>query len=248
MPGTTKEKSTKKEKNLIEEMLEIGVHFGHGKSRKNPRMDPYVSTLRNGIHIIDLKSSVQKLEEAFNFIKETVKNGGVILFIGTQPQAKYITRETAEECEMPYVVERWIGGILTNFKVIRKRVEYLIDLEKKKAAGELEKYTKKEQMLFGEEIKKLNRKFGGIKSLTKLPDAVFILSIKKSMSAVKEAQRKKIPIVGLADTDSDPTLADYPIPSNDEAVSVLKFMLAQIKEVIIKGKKPVSSSEESLEG
>lgn len=248
MSVTTKEKTTKKEKSLIEEMLEAGVHFGHSKSRKNPRMNPYTSILRNNIHIIDLESSAKKLEEAFEFIKEIVKKGGVILFIGTQSQAKQITKEAAEECQMPYVVERWIGGTLSNFRVIRKRVDYLENLEKKKAAGELEKYTKKEQMLFSEEIEKLNKKFGGIKILTKLPDAVFILSIKKGLAAVKEAQRKKIPIVGLADTDSDPTLVDYPIPSNDEAVSALKFMLNKIKEAIIRNKQTASSAEKAGEG
>lgn len=231
------EKTTKKEESLVKEMLGAGVHFGHSKSRKNPRMMPYISTIRNNMHIIDLDASAKKLEEALEFIIEVTKRGGVILFVGIQPQAKQMTKEAAEECGMPYVVERWIGGILTNFKVIRKRVEQLIDLEKKKAAGELEKYTKREQMLFDETIEKLNKKFGGIKTLIKLPDALFILSIKKSLAAVREAQRKKIPTVGLADTDSDPMMIDYPVPSNDEAISVLKFMLEKFKEAIIKNKK-----------
>lgn len=237
MPDITEEKLSKKEKDLIEKMLEAGVHFGHSKSRRHPRMSPYISTLRNNIHIIDLVATAGKLEEALDFIKETVKKGGVILFVGIQSQAKQMTEEAAKECQMPYVVERWIGGILTNFKIIRKRVEYLIDLEKKRENKELEKYTKKEQMLLNEEIEKLNKKFIGIKSLNKLPDAVLVLSIKKSLAAVKEAQRKKIPIVGLADTDSDPALVDYPIPSNDEAISALEFMLEKIKETIIKNKK-----------
>ncbi len=228
------DKLGKKEKDLVEKMLEFGVHVGHSKSRKHPRMSPYISTLRNNIHIIDLVATTRKLEEALNFIKETVKKGGVILFVGIQPQTKQMTEEVAKECQMPYVIGRWIGGILTNFKVIRKRVEYLIDLEKRKENRELEKYTKKEQMLLSEEIEKLNKKFIGIKSLNKLPDVVLVLSIKKSLAAIKEAQRKKIPIVGLADTDSDPTLADYPIPSNDDAISTLRFMLDKIKEAIIK--------------
>lgn len=234
---TLEEKPTKKEEGLIKEMLRAGVHFGHSKSRKNPRMTPYISTIRNNMYIIDLESSAKKLEEALEFIKETVKQGGVILFIGIQPQIKQITKEAAEECGMPYVVERWIGGVLTNFKVIRKRVEQLIDLEKKKAAGELGKYTKKEQMLFDEEIEKLNKKFGGIKKLIKIPDVLFTLSIKQSLAAVKEAQRKKISVVGLADTDSNPTLVDYPIPSNDEAIAALKFMLEKFKETVLTGQK-----------
>lgn len=231
------EKLTKKEETLIKKMAEAGVHFGHKKSRKNPRMDPYIHILRNNIYIIDLVASARKLEEALNFIKETVKKGGVILFVGIQPQAKKLTQEAAEECNMPYVVERWLGGTLTNFKTIHKRIEYLRDLEKKKKAKELEKYTKKEQMLFDQEIEKLNKNLGGIKNMDKLPDAVLVLSINKNPAVIREAQRKKIPLIGLADTDSDPTLADYPIPSNDDAVSVLKFMLEQVKGVIIKNKK-----------
>jgi small subunit ribosomal protein S2 len=234
---TSEEKTTKKDESLVKKMLEAGVHFGHSKSRKNPRMTPYISAIRNNVNIIDLESSAKKLQEALDFIQETVKKGGVVLFVGTQPQAKQITMTAARECGMPYVVERWIGGILTNFKVVRKRVEYLKDLEKKKAAGELEKYTKKEQMLFGEEIEKLNKKFGGIKELTKLPDMLLVLSIKKSLAAVREAQRKKITIVGLADTDSDPMLADYPIPANDEAISALEFMLDKFKEIILQSQK-----------
>lgn len=230
------EKLTKKEEGLIKKMAEAGVHFGHAKSRRNPRMIPYIHTLRNNIHIIDLVSSVKKLEEALNFVKETVKNKGTILFVGIQPQAKKITKEAAEECGMPYVVERWLGGTLTNFKTIHKRVEYLLDLEKRKKAKELEKYTKKEQMLFDQEIEKLNKNLGGIKNLGRLPDAVLIMSIKKSLTVVREGQRKKIPLIGLVDTDSDPILADYPIPSNDDAISALKFMLEQFKDVIIKNK------------
>lgn len=231
------EKLSKKEEGLIQKMAKVGVHFGHSRSRKNPRMNPYIYALRSNIHIIDLISTAKKLEEALKFIKETVKNGGSVLFVGTQPQAKKITKEAAEECGMPYVVERWLGGTLTNFETIHKRVEHLLDLEKRKKSKELEKYTKKEQMLFNEEIKKLNRNLGGIKELNKLPNAVLVLSIRHNLSAVKEAKRKKIPIAGLVDTDSDPTLIDYPIPSNDEAISALEFMLKQFKGVILKNKK-----------
>lgn len=235
--ANTEESLSKNEEGLIKKMAEAGVHFGHSKSRKNPRMSPYIYTLRNNIHIIDLVSSVRKLEEALEFIKEIVKKGGSILFVGIQPQAKEAVKEVAEECNVPYVIERWLGGILTNFKTIRNRVEYLLDLEKKKKTGELKKYTKREQMLFNEEIEKLNKNLGGIKELNKLPDAVLVLSIKNNLAAVKEARRKKISVIGLVDTDSDPMLADYPIPSNDDAVSALKFMLEQIKKIIIKSKK-----------
>lgn len=230
----TEESLSKNEEALVKKMAEAGVHFGHSKSRKNPRMTPYIYTLRNDIHIIDLVSSARKLEEALDFIKEIVKKEGSVLFVGIQPQAKEAVKEAAKECGMPYVIDRWLGGTLTNFKTIRKRVEYLVDLEKKKKAKELEKYTKREQMLFDEEIEKLNKNLGGVKELAKLPDAVLVLGIKNNLAAIKEARRKKIPIVGLVDTDSDPMLVDYPIPSNDEAVSALKFMLEQFKKIIIK--------------
>ncbi len=231
------EKLTKKEEGLVKKMIEAGVYFGHSKSRKNPRMDPYIYTLKENIHIIDLVSSIKKMNQALNFIKEIVKKGGLVLFVGIHPQAKKITKKAAEECNMPYVTERWLGGILTNFKTIFKRIEHLRDLEKKKATGEFKKYTKKERMLFDQEIEKLNKNLGGIKNLNKLPDAILVLSIKKSPVVIREAQRKKVPLIGLADTDSDPTLVDYPIPSNDDAISALEFMLEQVKDVIIKSKK-----------
>lgn len=231
------EKLSKNEESLVKKMAEAGVHFGHGKSRRNPRMAPYIHTLRNDVHIINLVSSVRKLEEALELVKEIAKKRGSVLFVGIQPQAREAVKEMAKECDVPYVIDRWIGGILTNFKTIRKRVEYLLDLEKKKKTGELKKYTKREQMLFDEEIEKLNKNLGGIKELVKLPDAVVVLSIKNNLAAVKEARKTKIPIIGLADTDSDPMLVDYPIPSNDDAVSALKFMLEQFKKIILKNKK-----------
>ncbi len=236
MPKTDSSKTDKKN-DPIEQMAEAGVHFGHSKSRKNPKMEPFVYCLRNNIVIIDLVSTAEKLDEALKFIKETVKGGGVILLVGLRPQAAKITQKVAEECDMPYVTERWLGGTLTNFRTIRKRVEHLQELEKKKKAGELKKYTKREQMLFDEEIEKLNQTIGGLKELKKLPDAVLVLSVRHCSTAVKEARRKKIPVIGLVDTDSDPTLADYPIPSNDEAISALEFMLGQFKDAIIKNRK-----------
>lgn len=236
MTTESEEKLSKNEKNLIEKMNEAGVQFGHGKSRSNPKMKSYISAVKNDISIIDLESTVKHLIKALEFIGETVKKGGNVIFVGVQFQAGAMTKKAAEECDVPYVVQRWIGGILTNFSTIRKRVGYLLDLEKKKKSGELGKYTKREQMLFQEEIEKLNKKFGGIKNLEKLPDAIVVLSVKFSLAAVKEALIKKIPVVGLVDTDSDPSLIDYPIPSNDDAVSALEFMIDQFKETVKKNK------------
>lgn len=231
------EKLTKKDEALIEKMAEAGIHFGHSKSRKNPKMDAFIYGLIGKSHIMDLVASLKKMNEALSFIKEIVKKGGLVLFVGIQPQAKKITKEVAEECSMPYVAERWIGGTLTNFKTIHKRINHLRDLERSKKTGELKKYTKKEQLIFSQEIEKLNKIFGGIKKLDKLPDATLLLSIKKNSTVIREARRVKIPLIGLADTDSNPSLVDYPIPSNDEAISALRFILEQVKEVILKSKK-----------
>jgi len=223
-------------KALAKEMLEAGVHWGHKKSNWNPKMKPYIFGLRNNIHIIDLEKTMEELEKAFSFIKETIKKGGKILFIGIRPQCQILVKETAEKCKMPYVIWRWVGGLLTNFKTIRKRVEYLIDLEKNRAAGGFKKYTKKEQQKIDGEIDKLKKKFEGIKKMEDLPEAILVLSVKEQMSAIREARRKKIPIIALVDTDSDPSLVDYPIPSNDDAISVLKFMLDKIAKAILKQK------------
>lgn len=219
---------------LAKKMLEAGVHFGHKKSNWNPKMKPYIYGVRNSIYIIDLEKTMEELGKALEFIKTIVKNKGKILLIGTRPQTQSPIEEVAKNCEMPYIVFRWIGGLLTNFKSIRKRVEHLIDLESKKASGSFKKYTKKERLNIDKEIEKLKKKFEGIKDLEKLPDAILVLSVKSQMTAIKEARIEKIPIIALVDTDSDPSLVEYPIPSNDEAVSVLKFMLTKIEETIKK--------------
>lgn len=217
---------------LAEEMLKAGVHFGHKKSSWNARMKPYIFALRNNIYIIDLEKTMEQLDKALDFIKEINKKKGKILFIGTRPQSQNLVKETAKKCKMPYVISRWIGGLLTNFNTIRKRVEHLLDLEKRKSSGELKKYTKREQQKIDEEIEKLKKKFEGIKKLEKLPEAILVLSAKEQTSAIREARKKNIPIIALVDTDSDPSLIDYPIPSNDDAISALKFMLDKIAEAV----------------
>jgi len=217
---------------LAQKMLEAGVHFGHKKSNWNPKMSPYVFGLKNNIYVIDLEKTMEKLEKAVNFMKGIKENKGKILFAETRIQSQFLTEQIAKSLNMPYVLSRWIGGLITNFKPIRKRVEYFIDLEKKKAAGELKKYTKKEQQKFDKEIEKLRKRFEGIKELDKLPDAIFVLSVKYQMIVIREARIKNIPVIGFVDTDSDPTLIDYPIPSNEDSLSALKFMLEQIGEAL----------------
>ncbi|MEA2113598.1 MAG: 30S ribosomal protein S2 [Patescibacteria group bacterium] len=216
----------------LEEMLSAGVHFGHRTSKRNPKMEPYIFTARNNVHIIDLEKTQKKLKKALEFLQKIKEQKGTIIFVGAKIAAKEITKQSAEECKMPYVTERWIGGAITNFKVIFKRLKYYRDLEKNQETGELKKYTKKEQHDFGVELQKLNRQFGGIKNLTKLPDALLVVDVSKEQLAVKEARVKGIPIVGLCDTNSDPTLIDYPIPANDDAISSLKLILGAIVKVL----------------
>ena len=216
----------------LEEMLKAGVHFGHRSSKWNAKMKEYIHTTRNKVHIIDLEKTEKKLKNALEFINEIKEKKGTIIFVGTKVAAKDITKQTAEEVGMPYVIERWIGGTLTNFKVISKRLEHIRDLESKEKEGELKKYTKKEQHEFNVEIQKLNRYFGGIKEITKLPDALFVIDASKEKLAIKEAKMKNIPVVGLCDTNSDPTTVDYPIPVNDDAISSLKLILGAVVKVL----------------
>jgi small subunit ribosomal protein S2 len=232
----TKKKTTIQdiEKKLpsLEEMLKAGVHFGHRTSKWNPQMKPYIFTSRNNVHIIDLDKTQEKLTKALKFIQKIKAQKGIILFVGTKVAAKEITRQMAEKCHMPYVNERWLGGTLTNFKIISQRLEYFLDLEKKKKTGELKKYTKKEQHQFGVELQKLDRQFGGIKKMTKLPEALLVVDVQKEKLAVKEARMKNIPVIGLCDTNADPNIIDYPIPVNDDAITSLKLILGVIVKVL----------------
>lgn len=219
-----------------DEMLRAGLHFGHRATRGHPKMAPYLQGVRNTVQIIDLEKTVEKLKEALKFIQGLIGEGKVLIFVGTKIQAKSLVRETALDCGFPYVVERWLGGIFTNFEVMKKRVEYLKDLEKKKETGELEKYTKRERQMLEEELKKLRTKFEGIKELERLPDAIFVVDMKKDNLAVKEAKMKGIKVIGISDTNVDPSLADYPIPANDDAISSVKYILEKVKGVILNAK------------
>jgi small subunit ribosomal protein S2 len=218
----------------IEEMAKVGLHFGHKTSKVHPKMFPFIFGVRNNIHIIDLEKTKEKFEEALKFIQNLILQNKVILFVGTKPQIKDLVKEIATELGFPYVNERWLGGTFTNFEVIKKRAEYLKDLEKKKAEGFFEKYTKKERAEIEKKIQKLQKKFGGIKNLEKLPDAIFVCDMVKDKLAVKEAREKGVKIIAISDTNADPTLADYPIPANDDAISSVKYILEKVKEVILK--------------
>jgi len=221
---------------IVEEMTAAGVNFGHKVSNLHPKMKPYVSGIKNNVNIFDLEKTAKEFEKALKFISKLVSENKIILFVGTKIQVRNLVKATAEECGFPYVTERWLGGTITNFETIAKRVEYFKDLEKKKATGELEKYTKKERLNFDREMKSLGVKFEGIKNMTKLPDAVFIFDMKKDETCAREAKIKQIKIVGITDTNINPEMADYPIPANDDAISSVKYILEKTKQYIMEAR------------
>lgn len=220
----------------IEEMQKAGLHFGHSVSRLHPKMKPYVMGIKNNVYIIDLEKSGKEFERALRFISNLISEGKTILFVGTKIQVKELVKNAAIACNMPYVTERWLGGTFTNFETISKRVQYFKDLENKKAAGELGKYTKKERIKFDKELESLKNNFEGIKNMAKMPDAVLILDIKKDITCAREARKKAVKIIGVVDTNVDPILADYLIPANDDAISSVKYILDKIQEIILNSK------------
>lgn len=220
----------------IDQMQEAGLHFGHRVSRLHPKMKPYVQGVKNNVHIIDLEKSSKEFQKALAFISKMASEGKTILFVGTKIQMKNLVKANAEISRMPYVIERWLGGTFTNFETILKRVQYYKELENKKATGELEKYTKKERSMFDKELEILRKKFEGVKYLTKLPEAVLILDVKKDITCAKEAKRKGIKIVGVIDTNVDPGVVDYPIFANDDAISSIAYILEKVSETITNSK------------
>lgn len=218
---------------VIEEMTVAGLQFGHKTSKTHPKMKPYVAGVRNTVHMFDLAKTKEKLGEALEYIKSLRDAGKTLLLVGTKIQIKNLVKETAAACSLPYVSERWIGGTFTNFGTIAKRIEYFRGLEQKKEAGELEKYTKKEQLDIAEELKNLELHFGGIKNLSKLPDAVFVCDLDKNELVVKEAKSKGIPVIAIVDTNIDPTPIGYVIPANDDAQSSVRYILGKVQELYV---------------
>jgi len=216
----------------IEDMAKAGVHLGHRVSEVYPKNAPFLQGIKGSIHIIDLEKTKSKLEEALKFIEKLVSENKTILLVGTKIQIRDLVRKTAEECSVPYINQRWLGGTFTNFETIKKRIKYFKELKEKKNKGELEKYTKKERAVFERELQKLEKKFKGIENMESLPDAVFILDMKNNISAVEEAKRKNIKVIALVDTDANPLLADYPIPANDDAITSVQYFLTKFEEVI----------------
>jgi small subunit ribosomal protein S2 len=225
----TKTTDTKK---LIESMAEAGIAYGHRTSRLHPKMKPYIESSKAGVHLIDLTKSAEKLQEALDFLANIKKEGKQVLFVGTKVQIKSSVKQVAEECNMPYVTERWLGGTLTNFKVISRRVKYLIEKEEKKSKGEFDHYTKKERLEIDREITKLKKSFEGLKPMKGLPAAIFIFDLDANDLAAREALRQEIKSIALVDTNLNPENIDYPIPANDDALSSVSFILEEVKKVL----------------
>jgi len=225
---------------LLAEMVKEGLFYGHKKSKTNPKMKPYILTNRNGVEIIDLVKTIKKLEEASDFIAQSVKAGKNIMWVAIQPAAQNSVKELAESFSYPMVINKWVGGMLTNFENIRKRVRHYTDLKTKKESGELKKYTKKEQAKIGREITKMDWLFSGVEDMSKVPDVMFMVNPKLHMTALKEAKIAKIPVVALVNTDTDPNLVDYPIPVNDGVKSSIDFVLKKIKKTIDTNKKEIT--------
>ncbi len=232
----------------MKQLLEAGVHFGHQTRRWNPKMKPFIFTDRNGIHIIDLQQTVTRLNEAYRFVTQLVMNGDSILFVGTKKQAQEAVEREATRSGQFYVNQRWLGGMLTNFQTIQARIRYLRDLEKRKEQGEFERLTKKEAQKLQEELDRLQRIFGGIKDMRRLPGAVFIIDTRKEHTAVLEARRLEIPVIALADTNCDPDEMDYPIPANDDAIRAVALLCSKIADAAIEGRMQLEAQRKDEAG
>jgi len=226
-------------------LLESGVHFGHRTNKWDPRMKPYIFTERNGIHIIDLQQTSKLLNHAYNVIRDAVANGGTVLFVGTKRQAQETVAEEAARCGMPYVTERWMGGMLTNWSTMHARIQELERLEKRRDNNELERLTKKEGLLIGREITRLTTRLSGTRTMKRRPDLLFIIDVGREEAAVHEANLLGIPIVALVDTNCNPQNVDYVVPSNDDAIRAIKLLVAKVADAVLEGK--AMRKEEDLE-
>ena len=229
----------------MKQLLEAGVHFGHQTRRWDPKMAEYIFQARNGIHIIDLQKTSKKLDEAYAFVKEQAEEGKKILFVGTKKQAQECVKEAAQKCGMYYVDQRWLGGMLTNFGTIQKRIQRLKDLEEMQEDGTFEVLPKKEVILLKKEMEKLERNLGGIKEMNELPGVIFLVDPKKERIAILEAKKMGIPVVGLVDTNCNPEEIDYPIPGNDDAIRAVKLIADVMANAVIEGKQGESFDAEA---
>ena len=231
----------------MKQLLEAGVHFGHQTRRWDPKMAEYIFQARNGIHIIDLQKTSKKIDEAYEFLKTQAEEGKKVLFVGTKKQAQECIKEAAEKCGMYYVDQRWLGGMLTNFGTIKKRIQRLKDIEQMQEDGTFEVLPKKEVINLKKELEKLELNLGGIKDMETIPDVLFIVDPKKEANAIKEAKKLNIPVVGIVDTNCNPEVLDYPIPGNDDAIRAVKLITDVMANAIIEGKQGEALEEEQAE-
>jgi small subunit ribosomal protein S2 len=227
----------------MKQLLEAGVHFGHQTRRWNPKMAQYIFTERNGIYIIDLQKTVKKMEEAYDYVKDASVEGKEVLFVGTKKQAQDSVKEEAIRCNMHFVSERWLGGMLTNFKTIRGRIQRLTELEKMEQDGTFDLLPKKEVIKLKHEMEKLEKNLGGIKNMTRVPDVLFVVDPRKEKNAVAEAKVLGIPVVGIVDTNCDPDEVDYVIPGNDDAIRAVKLIASKVADAIIEGRQGEQMAE-----
>ena len=232
---------------IIRGLLENGVHFGHLSKHWNPKMEKYIFGKKKNVYIIDLQKTAEKLEEAKDFVKKVAQRGGQILFVATKKQLRDLVKEQTVSCGMPYVVERWVGGLLTNFSTIRERVKRYIDLMEKRSQGVFDKMPGKEVVRLNREMERMEKNYSGLTAMEALPQCVFVIDPKREMACIREATKLSIPMVALVDTDADPDVIDYPIPGNDDAIKSVKYILSGIVEAINEGVKNQEVIKEKAE-
>jgi small subunit ribosomal protein S2 len=231
-------------------LLEAGVHFGHRTQRWNPKMKPFIFTERNGIHIIDLQQTIVRLEQAYDLVRDAVADGGTLVFVGTKKQASDNLAFAAQSCGMPYVDQRWLGGTLTNWQTIKQRISYLLELEQRREVGDFERLPKKEALKLEQLIAKLNRRLGGLKQMTRLPDLLFVVDVRREAIAIKEGNILDIPVIAMVDTNCDPDTVNLVIPSNDDAIRAIKLILNHVADAVNEGlqiRQALQADEEIVE-
>ncbi len=217
-------------------LLETGVHFGHRTKKWHPKMKPYIFTERNGIHIIDLQQTLASIDNVYNLVRETSEKGGTILFVGTKRQAQEAVAKEAERAGMPHVTNRWLGGMITNWKTMKERIDELKRLEKSRDAGEFSLITKKEALILSRKIEKLQEQLGGIRNMKQVPDLLFVIDVRHEHTAIRESNILNVPVIALVDTNCDPTPIDYVIPANDDAIRAIKLIVAKMADAVIEGR------------
>lgn len=234
----------------MKSLLEAGVHFGHRTQRWNPKMKSFIFTERNGIHIIDLQQTIVRLEQAYDRVRDTVAEGGTVVFVGTKKQASENLEQAAQRCGMPYVNERWLGGTLTNWQTIKHRISYLLELEQRRDTGDFDRLPKKEALKLEQLIAKLNRRLGGLKNMTKTPDLLFVVDVRREAISVKECNILKIPVIAMVDTNCDPDPVNLVIPSNDDAIRAIKLIVNHMADAVNEGvqiRQALQADEEVVE-